>query len=193
DDVSGHGTAVAGQVLSRDAGQMAVATDARYINARVLDSTTGFASDAQVINGTGFAVANGANLINFSLAYAGGDASGNSNLSLMADYLTFGLRIPVTVAAGNSGNDFLPIPQGPADAFNVFSVGATSAASNYGRVASFSSFGPTVGGRNAPNIVAPGETLSVPAAHTTGFTTATGTSFSAPEVTGILAGQIEYG
>jgi hypothetical protein len=146
-----------------------------------------------VIDGTGFAVSHGANLINFSLAYGGGDISGNSQLSLMADYLTYGLRIPVTVAAGNSGNDFLPAPQGPADAFNIFSVGATSAASSYGQVASFSSFGPTVGGRNAPNIVAPGESLSVPAAHTSGFGTATGTSFSAPEVTGILAAEIEYG
>ena len=57
DDVFGHGTAVAGQILSRDLAHGGVATDARYIDARVLDSNNSFSTDSWVINGTGYALA----------------------------------------------------------------------------------------------------------------------------------------
>ena len=103
DDVYGHGTAVAGQILSRDATFGGVATDSRYVNARVLDSNNSFASDAWVINGTGFALANGANLLNLSLGYFNGNTSGSSTLSLMTDYISYTLRVPITISAGNAG------------------------------------------------------------------------------------------
>ena len=103
DDVYGHGTAVAGQILSRDATYGGVATDARYVDARVLDSTNSFSTDAWVVNGTGYAISRGANLINLSLGYFNSNTSGNSRLSDMADYITYGLRVPITVSAGNAG------------------------------------------------------------------------------------------
>ena len=124
DDVYGHGTAVAGQILSRDTTHEGIATDARYVDARVLDSNNSFSTDSWVINGTGFALANGANLLNLSLGYFNSNTSGNSTLSLLTDYITYGLRIPITISAGNAGSSSNHLPQGPGDAYNVFSLGS---------------------------------------------------------------------
>ena len=193
DDVYGHGTAVAGQILSRDAIHTGVATDARFIDARVLDSTNSFSTDAWVVNGAGFAVSNGADLINMSLGYFSANTSGNSKLSQMADYITYGLRIPITVSAGNAGSSGNPLPQGPGDAFNVFSVASTSKASTWGRIVASSSYGPTTDGRNQPDISAPGDQIVTTQEHTSGFGTWSGTSFAAPNAAGVLAAAIGYG
>lgn len=195
DDVFGHGSAVAGVILSNDATFKGIATDARYVNARVLDSNNGFAGSAQVINGTGFALANGANILNLSLGFFGGDTSGNSSLALMCDYISSTLRVPVVVAAGNDGNSANPRPRGPGDAFNVFSVGAT-AANTYDQIVGFSSHGPTTDGRIKPDISAPGQninTLNDDWETGSDFETWSGTSFAAPNVTGLLAAQMDYG
>ena len=56
DDVFGHGTWVASVALSSDDTYTGFAPDARYVNARVLDSNVGFGSDVQVRNGIGFAI-----------------------------------------------------------------------------------------------------------------------------------------
>jgi hypothetical protein len=193
EDTFGHGTAVASQALSRTLNRVAVATDARYINARVLDATNRFTTESQVLAGTGFALANGADILNLSLAYANRDTTGNTQLALMADYITYSLRLPVTVAAGNAGNQANPMPQGPGDAFNIFSVGSTLGAVNWDAVAAFSSFGPTGDGRGAPGIVAPGDGVAVAIANTSSFGIGSGTSYAAPQIAGMLASQIDYG
>jgi hypothetical protein len=193
DDVFGHGTAVAGQILSRDATFGGVATDARYINARVLDSGNSFSTDSWVVNGAGFAVANGASLLNMSLGYFNADTSGNSKLSAMADYMAFGLRLPMTISAGNAGNNANHLPQGPGDAFNVFSVASSSKASNWSRIVSSSSYGPTTDLRDKPEISAPGDQIVTAQQHTSGFSTWSGTSFAAPNTAGVLAAALDYG
>ena len=48
EDVHGHGTWVASVILSDDSLHTGMAPDARFVNARVLDSGNGFPSDAQV-------------------------------------------------------------------------------------------------------------------------------------------------
>jgi subtilisin family serine protease len=193
DDVYGHGTAVAAQIMSRNSSHLAVATDARYVDARVLDSTNSFSSDAWVVNGMGFAVANGADIINLSLGYFNSNTSGNSRLSEMADYISYGLRIPITVSAGNAGTSSNPLPQGPGDAFNVFSVGSTSKASGWSQIVSSSSYGPTTDGRDKPDISAPGDLVATAQEHTTGYSLWSGTSFAAPNVAGVLTAAIGYG
>lgn len=193
DDVFGHGTAVAGQILSRDASHQGVATDARYINARVLDSTNSFGSDAPVVNGTGYALSNGANMLNMSLGYFGGFTTGDSKLGRMADYIAYAFRVPITVSAGNAGNSSNHLVQGPADAFNVIALGSTSAGSNWSQIVSDSSYGPTSDLRDKPDIAAPGNGIVTAQEHTTGFSTWSGTSFAAPNAAGILAAAYGYG
>ncbi len=116
----------------------------------------------------------------------------------MSDYISYGRRVPVVVSAGNSGNSTGSTgtrPQGPGDAYNVFSLAATEAA-NYNKVVSFSSYGPTFDGRNKPDIAAPGHNINTLSNNwETGndFASSSGTSFSAPNTVGMLAAQMEYG
>ncbi|MFT3785166.1 MAG: S8 family serine peptidase [Tepidisphaeraceae bacterium] len=193
DDVYGHGTAVMGTIGLRSTSYFAVGTDTRYVNARTLNSTNGFNTDAWVANALGFAVSNGANLINASLNYGNTNTSGNSYLSLLTDYITYSRRIPITISGGNNGTAANHLNQGPADAYNVFSVAAT-ASSTYNQVATFSSYGPTTDGRSKPDIAAPGQSIVTANDDWEGgtqFNSWTGTSFAAPNTAGFLAGQME--
>ena len=81
----------------------------------------------------------GGNLLNLSLGYFGGNTSGVSKLSLMADYITYALRVPMTISAGNAGTSIIHLPQGPGDAYNVFSLASTSKTSNWSQIVSDSS------------------------------------------------------
>jgi hypothetical protein len=110
--------------MSRDSTYFGVATDARYVNARVIDSNNAFTTYRQVLDGVGFAVQQGSSILNMSLGYFDSNTSGNSQLALMADYVVSKLGIPVVVSAGNAGGSANPKPQGPGDAYNAFSVGA---------------------------------------------------------------------
>ncbi len=103
-----HGTAVAGIILANgtatNAGDSGFAPDARYVNARVLDSNTSFLSDDQVVNG---------------VAFCAGESFGRhqplarriraavkrreSQLDLLTDMVVDHYGVFVSVAAGNSG------------------------------------------------------------------------------------------
>ena len=101
DDVFGHGTWVASVALSSDAINTGFAPDARYVNARVLDSGVGFAGDTQVRNGIGFAIEQGSNVLNLSLNYNASLSGGNSPLDLMLDWAAYARGIISTTAVGN--------------------------------------------------------------------------------------------
>ncbi len=201
-DVVGHGTWVSSVLGSDDATQFGAASGARFINARALDSFNNFNTDFWIVNGAGFALdpgqgRSGSDILNFSLGYSGGARDGNTYLSRMADYISFARNVPVVVSAGNSGGSNDPVPRGPGDAFNVFSAAATD--STYDRIVNFSNFGPTSDGRNMPNLAAPGTSVAAANHNYTPINgqpltvNVNGTSFAAPNITGILTTQIGFG
>lgn len=105
-----------------------------------------------------------------------------------ANRLAVQYNIPVIAAAGNSGPSYMPyvsIPyqiMSPGGGKNVLAVGAVDVVSS---IAGFSSRGPYYNGLNKPDVMAPG--VNVPVLDIDGFTTASGTSFSAPYVSGVVA------
>jgi hypothetical protein len=195
DDVIGHGTWVASAALSRDATFTGLATDARYINARVLDNNNNFPSDFQVRNGFGYAIDQGADIINMSLAFFAPNNFGNSQLDLMVDYAAFDRRVSCVVCGGNiSGGNGTSSVRGPGSAFNGVTAAWTTA--NFSRVNSDSSQAFTGDGRMKPDVSAPGTAMTL--ANDDWETQAdwelvSGCSFAAPHVSGMMAQQLEAG
>jgi hypothetical protein len=105
-----------------------------------------------------------------------------------ANRLAVEYNIPVIAAAGNSGpkaQPYTPVPfqiMAPGGAKNVLAVGAVDYSNT---IASFSSRGPYFLGNDKPDVVAPG--VNVPVLDYQGITTASGTSFACPYVSGIAA------
>jgi hypothetical protein len=208
DDVFGHGTWVASVALSSDAVHQGFAPDARYVNARVLDSGVGFANDVQVRNGIGFAVDQGADILNLSLNYNATFSGGSSPLDLMLDWAAYARGIHSAVAVGN-----IPIQQpidpnnpqpgtpstarSPGSLYNGISVGRTLR--DYSKVSLFSATAYTDDGRMKPDIVAPGTLLTMAnddwelPGQPLWDTNFNGTSFSTPHVAGLMAQQLEAG
>ena len=88
----------------------------------------------------------------------------------------------VVVAMGNSGPGAGTLDT-PADAKGIVAVGATD---SLGAVASFSSRGPTADGRIKPEVVGPGQGVTVAVAPN-GIAVGSGTSFATPLVAGVAA------
>ena len=94
------------------------------------------------------------------------------------------LGVVVVTSAGNEGNSSWRYITPPADADSVIAVGA---ATPLGMRASFSSVGPTADGRIKPDVAAQGtEIVYASPGGGYGFG-GSGTSFSAPLVTGVVA------
>jgi subtilisin family serine protease len=204
DDVFGHGTSVAGVILSSDALFTGLAPDARFINSRVLDRQNGFQSSDWVIDGIGFAVANGADVLNLSLNLFAATSHGNTRLDLVADWVAYELEVPVAACVGNisQASNGSTLPRAPGAAFNTLSVGRTTRNFDYdyGRVDSDSAHGPTSDGRVKPDLVAPGNGIStlnddweVLPTTADDYRNQSGCSFATPHVTGMIAQQLEYG
>ncbi|MGE3240908.1 MAG: S8 family serine peptidase [Pirellulales bacterium] len=206
DDVFGHGTWVSSVALSSDAFYTGMAPDARYVNARVLDSNVGFGNDVQVRNGIGFAIDRGAQVLNLSLNYNATFSAGNSPLDLMLDWAAYARGVSSAAAVGNipiaNPGDPNPLPgspnnaRSPGSSFNGISVGRTLA--DFKKVSIFSAGAYTQDGRMKPDIVAPGTLLTMANDDWEGSapdwdTNLNGTSFSTPHVAGLIAQQLEAG
>jgi len=139
-----------------------------------------------------FADSAGVDVINTSLGYSEFDDNsldytysqldGNTlRISKAAD-IAAATGMIVVISAGNEGNKHWHYISAPADARGVITVGAMTADSTK---ASFSSFGPTADGRIKPDITAMGVSNAIQL--TTGnIGTGSGTSFSAPVITGLI-------
>ena len=140
-----------------------------------------------------FADSAGVDLINTSLGYSRFDDSdmnysypqldGSSvRISKAAD-IAAATGMIVVVSAGNEGSMRWHYITAPADAKNVITVGAMTSDSIK---ATFSSFGPTADGRIKPDVTAMGVSDAIQL--TSGsIGTGSGTSFSAPVITGLMA------
>jgi subtilisin family serine protease len=174
-DGNGHGTHVAGIIAARGGngiGVAGVAWQARIMAVRVLDDAAA-GTTTTVAQGIRYAIANGARIINLSLAGAAHSAE-------LEDAVTEAQRAGVLVvaAAGNDGRDLAAAPSYPASLpeANVIGVGATTEA---GALSNISDFGTGV------DIAAPGEDI-LSTARGGAYEWRTGTSMAAPEVTGAL-------
>lgn len=183
-DLNGHGTHVAGIVASRDPTYRGIAYDSALMNVKVLNKNgEGTASD--VIRGIEWAVYNGAEIITLSLGAQLDSCDGTDSVSQAVDKAAAS-GVLVVIAAGNSGPTASTI-SAPACAQSGFAVGAVD---DINGVADFSSRGPTADGRTKPDVVAPGVGI-ISISNDLSFTSMTGTSMSAPHVSGLAALLLE--
>ena len=198
----GHGTWVASAALSRDATFTGMAPDAGFISARVLDSGNGFPNDTPVRHGIGFAINQGADILNMSLNFFAPVSNGSQQMDLMLDWAAYARGINCSVCVGNiSTGSGSSLVRSPGSAFNGVTVGRTTA--DFSRVHTDSANAFTADGRMKPDVVAPGSALTL--ANDLWETQAdwettspsgsplNGCSFATPHVAGLMAQQIEAG
>lgn len=197
DDVDrvGHGTHVAGIACSSSREYPGMAPGSEIISIKVLDDD-GHGTTWSVLKGLALAQEKGAHIVNLSIGSKGTLNDGRSILSNAVNKLV-DTNIAVVVSAGNSGPDESSITV-PADAEGALTVGACS---KERELAEFSSRGPTLDGRMKPDIVAPGVTIVSARSSNSDLdpydgdklhTVLSGTSMSAPHVSGAMAILMSY-
>ena len=196
-DVRGHGTHVAGTVFGNGA-QTAkfagMAPGVQHIRlAKVLD-TNGRGSSSQTIEGMRFVSREtgcgtqasdqvAPLIVNMSLSSAHFSHQGRDFSARVLDSTVWSTGQLFVVSQGNRG----------VEAFSNYAAGknslAVGATRDSGKIASFSSHGPTADGRLSPSVVAVGaRVLSTTGGGTRGgYRESNGTSMSTPMVTGIAA------
>ncbi len=175
-DSDGHGTFVASTATAavNGVGMAGVAPGARVMPIRVC--TGSGCSLADIVTGLAYAVANGADVANLSF---GGNISPPMSMET-AIRTAVDVGMVVVAAAGNNAgnNDLLPnYPSG----FDIDGLIAVAATDRDDALANFSNFGATT-----VDLAAPGADL-VGAVPPNSWTTGSGTSFSAPMVSGVAA------
>jgi len=118
-----------------------------------------------------------------SVDYTYQDMNGQNAIITKAADIAAGTGMLVVNSAGNEGNKAWHYISAPADGDSVLTVGAVD---SLGRLASFSSVGPTADGRLKPNLVAQGVYSSV-LTRSGSVSRANGTSFSSPILAGMAA------
>ena len=131
----------------------------------------------------------GADIISSSLGYNDwytyDDMDGNTAVTTRIMDIAASHGIVCVTSAGNEGDDNWHFIIAPADADSIISVGAVT---RTGSVANFSSYGPTSDGRQKPEVCARGVgNASAFGGDTNGWYFPSGTSFSAPLVSGAAA------
>ena len=193
---STHGTKVLSVMAANKPGVLiGMAPKAAYVCIRTEDQRMEMPiEECNWIAGAEYADSIGADIINTSLGYSKYndpsldysylDMDGQTSMVSQAADIAFSKGILVVTSAGNSGTFDDGHIDAPGDAKNILTVGATNMD---GSPASFSSYGPTADGRIKPEIVAPGRDVSVASIYRARVHSSSGTSYSAPMISGLAA------
>ena len=135
----------------------------------------------------------GADVASSSLGYLDwydwSDMDGQTAVTTIGVNTAISLGMVIANSAGNENGTVWNHIIAPADAFEVITVGAVNSS---GELASFSSHGPSYDGRTKPEVVARGvSTYCAGTSSPSSYTTASGTSLSAPLVGGCVALLLE--
>ena len=178
EDDLGHGTNVTGIIAAKrdnDFGIDGLTDNVQLMVIKVNKPGEEGYLNSLIVKGIYYAVDNGADVINLSL----GSTSQDSTVLAAVEYAHQN-EVFVVASSGNDGND---VPFYPASYPTVISVGSVS---ENGEISYFSNYGEYV------DLVAPGDLL-----YTTnldnGFAKVSGTSFSAPHVSALIALLISTG
>lgn len=183
-----HGTMVLSCITGMINGKrIGLATDAEFILARTEVERESPIEEEYWLQAVEWADKNGADIINSSLAYTYEryntfEMDGRTSLVSRAANLAASKGMLVINAMGNDGKQDWKIMATPADADSVLSVGAISPLTDFH--SGFSSFGPTATFKLKPNVIAFGRAI---AAGKSKMESVSGTSFSAPLITGFAA------
>jgi subtilisin family serine protease len=204
DDRHGHGTFIAGPALSSHPTYLGMAPDARYVNSRVLDYNANYSGDAIIRSGVGFAINQGADVVNLALNFNATNnpiPNGSSPLDLMIDWAARELGVSCVICAGNisQATDGSTQVRAPASAYNGITVGHTVVDTTRVHTNAATAF--TNDGRMKPDLVAPRTGFVVPRHDWEGATpdwldlpdASNGCSLAVPMVGGMIAQQIEGG
>jgi serine protease AprX len=207
-DGRGHGTFVAGIAASDMQGKSGAAPGAKIVSLDVMDDH-GMAKTSDVIAAADWILANkakyGIRVANFSLHSSVANSFRFDPLDKAVERLWFN-NVVVVVAAGNYGSSNAPsgVPFAPGNDPFVITVGASdtgkSVSTNDDVSAPWSAYGYTLDGFAKPDLAAPGRYMVGPVPVTStlyteradhvvepGYMELSGTSFSAPIVSGVSA------
>lgn len=184
-DYIGHGTAVAGVIaaVKDDVGMHGVAYDATILSVRVddCDCPGSVMWDDNIAAGIDYAIDNGAKVINLSIGGPGGVSTALFNALVRAS----NLGIAVVASAGNDG---LTQPDYPAALATDPRAGTTMVAVGSVDASNVISwFSHSCGDTATRCVVAPGEDVVTTHPDGVNYAMASGTSFSAPYVSGAIA------
>ncbi|KJS85451.1 MAG: hypothetical protein JM58_08400 [Peptococcaceae bacterium BICA1-8] len=200
-DISGHGTHVAG-IIAANGALKGMAPGAELMVLKAVDRD-GFANPENIVEAIRYAALHGANIINISLGQYQDVKPGQSDLALIVNEVVEKYGVVVVTAAGNIGPGINTVAA-PADANSAISVGAFVSPrmweADFGYQVGqdslyyFSSIGPRRDGAWYPTIIAPGSAVStVPSWMEHPYMLTEGTSMAAPHVSGIIANLLEAG
>ena len=187
-DYNSHGTKVLACIAGyMDRTNLGLGTGAEFLLARTEVNTEIFEEEENWAAAMEWADKNGADIISSSLGYTSDryfprQMDGKTVFVSRIANIAARKGMLVINAAGNDGNSDWEVIGAPADADSVLSVGGISSSTGYH--IGFSSYGPTFDGRMKPNVVTYGDVVTM---GKKSLTTATGTSFSAPLVSGFAA------
>ena len=197
-DPNGHGSHVSGIAAGSgitDPSYAGVASGSKAMRVAKVLNNAGSGDTLMYFNGVNFhtetnpcddpATADPAHVINVSLGGFTPETDGTSIISRKMDSASYIYKQNYIISASNDG------ALGPSDAPTTKSAMPVGMTTDSGVVSSISSHGPTEDGRLMPHIVAPGSLVisAEGAGRETDYQIASGTSMSAPAVTG-LAGVL---